>query len=82
MVAADKIYVLQAAEELATESTVSNINVATEDSSVVSNTAGSNMIESGTHDELMVQGGYCYKLYQAQQELERYVQPEEQEVTA
>ncbi len=93
VVAADRIYVLRAADELATESTVSNVNEATEDSSVVSNAAGSNMIESGTHDELMAQGAYYYKLYHAQQELERYVQPgeeeqeryvqpEEQEVTA
>lgn len=32
---------------------------------------GSNVIEAGTQEELMAQKGYYYKLYQAQQELER-----------
>lgn len=74
VVAADKIYVLQAADELATEaSTPTDAAVPPE----LAVSGGSNMIESGTHDELMVLGGYYYKLYQVQQELERYVQQEE-----
>ena len=82
VVSADKIYVLQAAGELGAMSLGANVASEPEDSTVALNEAASNMIESGTHDELMAQGGYYYKLYQAQQELERYVQPEEQEVTA
>lgn len=40
-----------------------------------------NIVESGTHEALMVQGGYYYKLYQTQQELERYVKTK-RDVTA
>lgn len=38
----------------------------------LNDTASSNMVERGTHEALMAQGGYYAALYQAQQELECY----------
>lgn len=79
VVDADRIYVMRSLDEMDAELAAQRDVEQKSDSGVELKNYRSNIVESGTHEELMTQGSYYYKLYQAQQELERYVKGEEVE---